>query len=369
MDHPVSTAVVPLRAQRFRGTLLGGAVGDALGAAVEFMTRVEILAWFGPAGIRDFVPVDGRLGTITDDTQLTLFCGEALLRAHAHGVRDDDPPGQALERSRAYLRWLLTQGERHALLDAPQSWLMGEPGLFHQRGPGQTCLGSLRAMKTLGDRARNASKGCGGIMRIAPVGLFHSHRYAASDRFDASVFAAGTADAALTHGHACGHLPAGYFALLIALIASDVPLDTALARCRAQLLRHPGHQAVVVSIDHALNLAYTAPGEPGQLASLGHGWVGEEALAMALYCAVGSVQCNGSLETAVTLAVNHDGDSDSTGALTGSLLGALHGEVAIPARWLRSVELAGVLGTLADDLASAPDWPRDADARKRYGPA
>ena len=63
-----------LQTQRFRGVLLGGAVGDALGAAVEFMHRTEILAWFGPEGIRDFVSVDGRRGAITDDTQLTVFC-------------------------------------------------------------------------------------------------------------------------------------------------------------------------------------------------------------------------------------------------------------------------------------------------------
>src|SRR5215475_8388340 len=91
------------KTQRFRGVLLGGAVGDALGASVEFIERTEILAWFGPGGIRDFVPVDGRLGAITDDTQLTVFCAEAILRAHARGVRPDDEPAHALERARSYL--------------------------------------------------------------------------------------------------------------------------------------------------------------------------------------------------------------------------------------------------------------------------
>ena len=73
------------------------------------------------------------------------------------------------------------------------------------------------------------------------------------------------------------------------------------------------------------------------------------------------------MELAVTLAVNHDGDSDSTGAITGSLLGALRGEAAIPARWLEAVELRDVVTTLAEDLAFAPHWPPDAPARKRYG--
>src|SRR5882672_1513910 len=108
MNLPTISAIEPTRTQRFRGVLLGGAVGDALGAAVEFMQRPEILSWFGAAGIRDFVAVDGRLGAITDDTQLTLFCAEALLRTHAQGVPRDDFEAHAQERSRSYLRWLTT---------------------------------------------------------------------------------------------------------------------------------------------------------------------------------------------------------------------------------------------------------------------
>jgi ADP-ribosyl-[dinitrogen reductase] hydrolase len=359
-------SVTALQAERFRGVLLGGAVGDALGAAVEFMERTEILSWFGPGGIRDFVPVDGCLGAVTDDTQLTLFCAEAILRAHARGAGRDDGPAHARERSRSYLRWLLTQGEHQPLLDAPKSWLMGQPDLFHRRGPGQTCLGSLRAMPSLGAPASNNSKGCGGVMRVAPIGLFHSHWYSESDLCDAAVFDAGTGDAALTHGNACGHLPAGFLALLIALLVAGVPMESALGRSRRQLLLRQAHEPTVAAIDRALVLARTSPGEPAHLASLGLGWVGEEALAMALYCAVGAALTGDNLEAAVVLAVNHDGDSDSTGAIAGSLLGALHGEAAIPARWLESLELREVITTLADDLAHLPDWQPDSTARERY---
>ncbi|HTT11501.1 MAG TPA: ADP-ribosylglycohydrolase family protein [Burkholderiaceae bacterium] len=354
--------------QRFRGVLLGGAVGDALGAAVEFMSRTEILAWFGPEGIRDFVPVDGRLGAITDDTQLSAFCAEALLRAHAAGVERENAATHALERSRSYLRWLLTQGVSHPLLDAPQSWLMDQPDLFHRRGPGQTCLASLSAMRSLGEHAANASKGCGGVMRVAPIGLFHSHWHKASDSFDTQVFAAGAHDAALTHGHPSGHLPAGFLALLIALLVAGVPLGSALERARRQLLARPRHEETAVAVDRALLFARTDPWDPALLARLGHGWVGEEALAMALYCAVGCARTGDDLERAVVLAVNHDGDSDSTGAITGSLLGALRGEQAIPGRWLDAVELRETVTTLADDLAGIPEgeWEPGSAARLRY---
>jgi ADP-ribosylglycohydrolase len=354
------------KTQRFRGVLLGGAVGDALGAAVEFMERTEILSWFGPGGIRDFVPVDGRVGAITDDTQLTAFCAEAILRAHAAGIGRDDVAGHALERSRSYLRWLVTQGETHVLLDAPKSWLMTQPDLFHRRGPGQTCLSSLRTMRSLGASAINASKGCGGVMRVAPIGLFHSHWHAESASFDADVFHAGIRDAALTHGHACGHLPAGFLALLVALLVFGVPLEIALERARRQLLTRAEHEQTLAAVDRALDLARTFPCDPMLLASLGAGWVGEEALAMALYCAVGCEEAGSDLEAAIVLAVNHDGDSDSTGAITGSLLGAIRGEQAIPARWLDAIELRETVTTLADDLATVPDWAPDSTALQRY---
>jgi ADP-ribosylglycohydrolase len=351
---------------RYRGALLGGASGDALGAAVEFMDRAEILGWFGPRGIRDFVPVDGRLGAITDDTQLTLFCAEAVLRAHAAGASRADLAAHAHEQSRSYLRWLLTQGETQPLLDAPRSWLMRHPDLFHRRGPGQTCLSSLRAMRAFGERADNLSKGCGGVMRVAPIGLFHAHWHGTSPGSDAIVFDAGASDAALTHGHASGHLPAGFLALLIALLVSGVALQEALERSREQLRAQPGHEATLAAIDHALALAARDPLDPARLASLGLGWFGDEALAMALYCAVSAEQAGADVETAITLAVNHDGDSDSTGAITGTLLGALRGEDAIPGRWRDRLELRDLVATIADDLASVPRWEPGSPQQLRY---
>ena len=75
----------PGRSERIAGCLLGGAVGDALGAPVEFLRLSEIRETFGPALLTDFSPAYGRLGAITDDTQMTLFTAEGLLRAAAAG--------------------------------------------------------------------------------------------------------------------------------------------------------------------------------------------------------------------------------------------------------------------------------------------
>ncbi|WP_374973246.1 ADP-ribosylglycohydrolase family protein, partial [Spongiibacter marinus] len=83
---------------------------------------------------------------------------------------------------------------------------------------------------------------------------------------------------------------------------------------------------------------------------LGEGWVAEEALAMSLYCALSS----DNLQDALILAVNHSGDSDSTGAITGNIVGLMAGERAIPAEWLETLELKNVITEVAEDLLT-PD--------------
>ncbi len=341
---------------RYRGCLLGGAVGDALGAPVEFLGRDEILRRFGPGGVRDYAPAYGRLGAITDDTQMALFCAEGLLRAHVRCQLRGIGPVFASVTAHAYLRWLYTQGNKHKLLTEPESgWLIRQRDLFSRRAPGNTCLAALRAMPSFGEPAANDSKGCGGVMRVAPVGLLYGRYSDDGEAFDAEVFRTGVEDAALTHGHPSGQLPSGVLALVIALLARGHDLPSAVERTRAELRRHDGHRETLEAVDRAVELASARPGDPGALSSLGGGWVAEEALAIGLYCALGARD----LESAVVLAVNHSGDSDSTGAITGNLLGARWGVPAIPARWLGPLELQPVIEAVADDLATYPEWELD----------
>lgn len=104
---------------RIAGCRLGGAVGDALGAPVEFWSLARIRRQFGPGGIRDFVPAHGKVGAITDDTQMTLFTAEGLIRAHLSQT-DSPATDRAAEcLHRADPRWLATQGDRPAERRAP----------------------------------------------------------------------------------------------------------------------------------------------------------------------------------------------------------------------------------------------------------
>jgi ADP-ribosyl-[dinitrogen reductase] hydrolase len=335
---------------RVSGCLLGGAVGDALGAPAEFLSLEEIRRQHGAQGIFGFAPANGRLGAITDDTQMTMWTAEGLLRAC---VADGGLPSRlsaVRQVYAAYLRWLHSQGERSldplftsATRPTGNGWLIAVRALNSRRGPGVTCLGSLESGKMGGiDRRLNDSKGCGGVMRTAPVGLLYSD--------PAEAFAVGCDLAAITHGHASGYLSAGALATMIARLARGASLIEAVALGADLLAAAPGGAECLKAFRRAVDLAATGQATAEKLETLGGGWTGEAALAIAVYAALSA---GGDLGTGVRLAVNHGGDSDSTGAICGNLLGASLGVKAIPAAWLAAVELRQEIEQLAADLCQA----------------
>ena len=346
---------------KFRGCLLGGAIGDALGAPVEFMTTAQIIHQFGPRGITDMVPAHGVLGAITDDTQMTLFTAEGLLRAYVRSQRRGvcHPPSLI---DAAYRRWLHTQGEAPDVGAPPeQGWLIQQTALFARRAPGVTCLAALKAKRQLGKPAHNDSKGCGGVMRVAPIGMMLQALSAESPRFrDANLrqaFDLASQAAALTHGHPTGQLSAGVFAAIIFQLLEGQSLRESIEHALALLKERPHHEETAVAIQCAIELAEQRSSPDQALDRLGEGWIAEEALAIGLFCALVA----DDFESGVIMAVNHNGDSDSTGLIAGHLLGALHGINAVPGRWLKVIELLGVLETVADDLATVAKWTLDDD--------
>lgn len=340
----------------WRGCLLGGAVGDALGAPVEFLSRAAILEKFGPAGITRYAPAYGRTGAITDDTQMTLFTAEGLLRGRVRSLMRGTLPAYTGVTAHALQRWLLTQGHtpRSELHVSQDGWLVQQRDLHQQRAPGMTCLDALRYMPDFSTSASNNSKGCGGVMRVAPVGMFAASAltHLGDEDFSTEVFRLGVENAALTHGHISGQLPAGVLSLAIALILRGATLNDALLASLHTLKEQRDHEETSELLEKAISLAARHPAEPEVLASLGEGWVAEEALAISAYCALST----NKFEQGVILAVNHDGDSDSTGAITGNLLGAALGLGAVPAQLLENLELRDVIEEVADDLAAAGQW-------------
>ncbi len=338
---PGSPKSVPTHESRVLGCLLGGAIGDALGAPIEFMSLSEIQAQFGAQGLTEYQPAYGRLGAITDDTQMALWTAEGLIRAD-NRIADRGLCNVRDVIHRAYLRWLTTQGvlwhEIGSEWPEPSGWLIREDFLHDRRSPGATCISALRSGEcgTM-DRHLNDSKGCGSIMRVAPVGL------AGRD-----VFRIGAESAAITHGHPTGYLAAGAFALIISEIQNGHSLEQSTHRAVLELKAYEGHQETLDAIEHALSLATSTKPSPQAIVKLGAGWIAEEALAISLYCTLVSQD----FRTEVLLAVNHGGDSDSTGAITGNLLGALYGAESIPEQLISNLEGHQIVQKLAKDLTS-----------------
>ena len=246
----------------------------------------------------------------------------------------------------AYARWLATQGEASLRWPGTTAVLLEDmadadvAALNQRRAPGNTCISALRSerMGTV-DEPLNDSKGCGGVMRIAPVGLATVEQ----------PFDTGCDIAAITHGHPSGYLAAGALAQLIAGISEGLSLDRALDGVEGILRRRWRHEEVLEALAAARSLA-ASDAEPGPEAveTLGAGWVAEEALAISVYCALVARD----FSRGVLLAVNHSGDSDSTGAITGNILGAQLGYAALPSAWLDGLELRDTIERLCREFVA-----------------
>jgi ADP-ribosylglycohydrolase len=340
---------------RVRGCLLGGAIGGALGVPVEYDSMETIRRIHGAAGVTGLTPGrHGGTGLVTGGTQMTAFTAEGLIRA---GVRARErgfaAPVDVVRN--AYLRWLDTQD--HSLPPPPDGLvrtghLREQLWLYARRTPGDTCLSALRGGHAPGGSApltvpgepgpvNSTSKDCGAVLRSAPFGL------AARDAGDAFTLAVGCAR--ITHGHPTGHLAAGAFAALIFHISQDVPLPSAVPDVLTLLGEHPSHEETTAAVEAALILTAMGTPTPEKVERLGGGRTAEEAFAIALYCALAA---GDDVERALLLAVNHSGDSASTAAICGNIVGTRHGHTALPTRWLTSLEGRDTLTELADDLST-----------------
>ncbi|MEC5191689.1 MULTISPECIES: ADP-ribosylglycohydrolase family protein [unclassified Arthrobacter] len=360
--RPAAPAPSPSHASRILGCLLGGALGDSLGYAVESKDIATIRGAFGKDGLRDFAALDGG-SSISDDTQLTLYTVDGLLEALEwanSGVAADTNACLWL----AYLRWFATQGAPvpEAAPFQPPRWIDSHSVLKHRRAPEQACLSGLAtgAMGTYFRPVNPESNGHGTVMRSAPFGLIPY--IAAADVYKLSADAA-----SLTHGHPAARQGAGVFSLVIhALVAGQglrPAAEYALGQLNAGMLRKDETVAplLLARLDTALRLS--AEGtllEPEDLVrELGEGQSAEEALAVALYAVLATEPDRSAhpgpeqhFRAAIAVAVNHSGNSGSTASMAGNILGTFYGEDCLPAGWLERLEAPEVIRGMASRLAA-----------------
>ncbi|MEV8098081.1 ADP-ribosylglycohydrolase family protein [Kitasatospora sp. NPDC085879] len=351
---------------RVRGCLLGGAIGDALGNPIEMKSMVTVEAEYGPTGITGLVPDrEGVVGRITDDTQMTLFTAEGWLQSYRRIMAKGISGAETAIVKDAYLRWLDTQqhaapppadGLRHRI-----GQLRHEQWLYARRAPGRACEYGLQQDHVPDAHApvdgtqgpvNPDAKGCGSVMRSAPFGFVGR---GATGRGDEWAFEVAARCARITHGHPTAQLASGAFAAMISRLVAGDPLPEAVRRGMDLLARYPGHQETLAALRRAVALAEAGPATPLTVESLGGGWTAEEALAIGVYAALARTdhwRHRTPVESAFLLSVNHSGDSDSTGAICGNLLGAHHGDGLLPPEWLSRIEGRAVIAALADDFAA-----------------
>lgn len=312
------------------GCLFGMAFGDALGFKTEFLSVAEIIRQFPPSGPLEIV---GSPALVTDDTQMALAAGEALLAA---------PKPYAAETLEGSLR------------EAFIEWA-GSPD--NNRAPGMTCLTACGRMHTgmLWTEATVAnSKGCGANMRVQAVGVLPN--MAADTRAAVAQF-----QAALTHGHptalAASDLTAAAIAFLIAgtkprglpktlreyaLSQREVYYGDWLGPLWQRPLMDTPEHFIARGWDECLGslAALDVALENGDRLSdpcgiTGAGWVAEEALATGLLC---FLLFPADPLAVVRRAVVSSGDSDSIACLAGAFAGAYHGLGAWPEEWIERIE-------------------------------
>lgn len=340
---------------KMRGSLVGGACGDALGYPVEFVfSFAEIKEKYGDNGIteydRDYPWINGYRNSdkalVSDDTQMTLYTAEALVESVRNGL------DMLQTMTDAYLAWY--GGQTGEYVDCCYCSKLSEiKELNQRRAPGNTCLSSLAAIID-GRNIRNDSKGCGGIMRVAPIGLYeaaHGWMFADTARTAGEV-------AEITHHHPLSTYSSAALAVIVQQCATTDYLD---ANGFIQIVERsievvesvygenaPYMKKFIEVVKNPIDI-YKNPLEDWEIIEqkLGGGWVAEETLAIAIFSVLRHTD---DFASCLTCAVNHGGDSDSTGVVAGNIIGAIIGYNKIPQKFTDTIQFKELLISHSDAL-------------------
>ena len=337
-----------------RGSLVGGAIGDAFGYPVEFVNSFEaIRARYGEDGIvkydLSYPWLEDKFdkALVSDDTQMTLYTAEGLLEAERNGK----PLLPTI--CNAYLAWCGHQIGKNFRIsyDSKLSFI---DELNQRRAPGNTCMSALLSIHN-GKEPVNASKGCGGVMRVAPIGIYGaSHDWPLGKTADI----AGKV-AELTHLHPLSTYSSAAFAVIVQLCITTDDITTEIFKSivnRSMEIIATVYGESAPAMDDLRRLVVKAIRMEDNLLQdweiienrLGGGWVAEETLAIAVFSVIRHIN---DFNACMICAVNHGGDSDSTGAVAGSIIGAILGYDAIPDKFTKDIQLKDLLLSIADSLS------------------
>jgi ADP-ribosyl-[dinitrogen reductase] hydrolase len=296
-----------LKEDRFRGCLLGLAVGDAVGTTVEFEERgtfplVTDMVGGGPFNLNP--------GEWTDDTSMALCLATSLLERNSFDAKDQ------MDR---YVSW----------------W---EEGYLSSNGRcfdiGNTVHQALVRYKATGNPMSGTSdpqsSGNGAIMRLAPIPMFYSND------IDSVIYYSGESSRT-THGSSECIDAARYFGLVLTRSLNGALKEEIISKCEPDLIS--SNSILKISNGDYLNKSENE--------IIGSGYV-VKSLEAALWCFMKT----DSFEDAVLKAVNLGDDADTTGAICGQIVGAYYGESNIPDNWLNRLCMVDEIREISDHLMS-----------------
>ncbi len=337
---------------RLRGCLLGMAVGDAMGAAVEKKTYEEICETYGPAGLLGYDTVNG-LAEITSYTQVAAFALNGLLLGISRGQSHD---------AMAYVTMALKEwaSVQHLPRDPYRRncWLRGIPAFRRRKCMDPRTLDALtRDVLGTPKRPANQAEGPGSLTVAAAMGMyFHPER----TQFP-KIGLLGAQAVALTHGEPSAFLSGSVLAYVIAAILHDPEGELeSHFRLAAQTVadqfggEFPQALRLQKLLLEVMEKAKDPTRQPVQMMEAIGCATCDRVLAGAMYAVLAG---RGDFDTSAIIAVNHSGKSAAVGAVAGAILGAKMGQEALPEFYLECLESVQALNELATDLWNCNEKP------------
>lgn len=313
---------------RFIGCMEGLAIGDALGFPVEFKSLLEIKRIFGSDGVTGLDSIEKCLGakfsypigTYSDDTQMALATAWGLLNAKSMDLED-------------------------IMSSIVQEYIAWQESPDNNRAPGTTCMAGIENLKRgihWTESGIPHGKGCGAAMRTAPIGLYCLEDM---EKLTSIAYHAGEC----THGNQ-GAMEAGIAAAIMVNLAANserYPLQP--MEMYEQTLGYLTNKALLQKLRQVKEVL-PMPNHEQAIDLLGEGWIGTEAIALAVYC---FLKNPADFRKTVLMGANTNGDSDSIACIAGAISGAYNGAEAIPTEWLDRLENRTMIHQTAIDLYEA----------------
>jgi ADP-ribosylglycohydrolase len=314
-----------------KSVMLGGFIGDAAGVAFEFRKRNDFASLFKNEEITQYMSsFSHQTGIVSDDSQMSAFTLEGLISALRKNPEATEQEYE-FELRQAYSNWLFSQGLENGLASPSRSYLLSQDIVLHRRNPGMTCISALSDMFTLmPSSARNDSRGCGAVMRVAPIGMLGYQK----GWDEKKTFSLAECSAFITHNHPTAATASGLFAVLIQKLLSSTTLLNAANELINTYGGYSYNKAAVKPLVKAVKHVSLNTPPLESINDIGLGWTSEEALGIAVYCMMKA----SSFENLLYLSIVHDGDSDSTASMAGNLWGALNGMNGVRDYWIEENE-------------------------------